>query len=372
MTKNTSLSLDKTEILSLLPGPVSVPERILRAMAADLDAGHTEDEHLELYRAVTDKLALLLNTRSELALMSGEGMLALWAALKSCLQVGDTLLCLDTGYFGEGFAQMGKALGCRVESMGFAYDGTINQAGNMDRIESAIKRCKPKMIVAVHCETPSGTINPLSGLGEMKKRLQVPLLCADMVSSVGGMEIKADEWQVDLALGGSQKCLSAPPSMCFASVSERAWEEIERVRYPGYDSLLSFRHARGKGIFPYTPYRQGTAALNAGLDLLLEEGLPQVFARHERVAGEARRGLERLGFKLFPQPSALPSPTVTAAYVPEKYAWPEWNAGLKEKGLFVGENFGPLEGRVFRLGHMGAQAQSLLVEKALGVLAQMV
>jgi aspartate aminotransferase-like enzyme len=372
MSKNFTTLPNNTEALPFLPGPVSVPERILRAMAADLDSGHTEDDHLQLYRTVTDKLAHIMGTNCTVALMSGEGMLGLWAALKSCLKAGDALLCLDTGYFGQGFAQMGKALGCRVESMGFACDSTINQPGNMERIEAAIKRCKPKMLVAVHCETPSGTINPLAELGAVKKRLRVPLLCADMVSSLGGMEIKADEWQVDLALGGSQKCLSAPPSMCFTSVSERAWEEIARVNYQGYDSLLGFRQAYSKGIFPYTPYRQGTAALNAGLDMLLEEGLPQVFARHARVAEAARQGLEKLGFKLFPQPLAVPAPTVTAAYVPEKYAWAEWNSGLKAKGLVAGESFGPLAGKVFRLGHMGSQAQSALLDKALEILARMV
>lgn len=360
------------EILSLLPGPVSVPARILKAMSADLDAGHTEDDHLLLYRTVTDKLARIMNTRNDIALMSGEGMLVLWAALKSCLQVGDTVLCLDTGYFGVGFAQMCKALGCRTESMNFDYDSTINQPGNMERIEAAIKHCKPKMLVVVHCETPSGTINPLSELGALKKRLKVPLLCADMVSSLGGMEIKVDEWQVDLALGGSQKCLSAPPSMCFTSVSERAWEEISKVNYQGYDSLLSFRQTYSKGVFPYTPYRQGTVALNTGLDMLMEEGLPQVFARHERVAAETRKGLAELGFKLFPQPLAIPSSTVTAAYMPEQYLWAEWYRQLKEKGLFAGESFGPLAGKVFRLGHMGAQASSALIAKALKILAQMV
>jgi aspartate aminotransferase-like enzyme len=360
------------ELLPLLPGPVSVPDRILKAMSADLDAGHTEDDHLLLYRAVTDKLARIMNTRNEVVLMSGEGMLALWAALKSCLQAGDAVLCLDTGYFGAGFAQMCKALGCHTESMNFDYDSSISQPGYMERIEAAIKRCKPKMLVVVHCETPSGTINPLSELGELKKRLNVPLMCADMVSSLGGMEIKVDEWQVDLALGGTQKCLSAPPSLCFTSVSERAWEEIRKVNYQGYDSLLSFRQTYSKGIFPYTPYRQGTTALNIGLDILMEEGLPQVFERHERVAGETRKGLKELGFKLFPQPLAVPSPTVTAAYMPEQYTWAEWYRQLKEKGLFAGESFGPLAGKVFRLGHMGAQASSSLVAKALKILAQMV
>lgn len=359
------------EIIPMLPGPVSVPERVLKAMSRDLDAGHTEDDHLDLYSSVTAKLGKLLNTGSDVITMSGEGMLILWGALKSCLGRGDRLLCIDTGVFGGGFADMGAAIGCQAEKVSFAPDSTINQGEAMQRIEDAVKRFRPKMITVVHCETPSGTINPLAELGALKERLGVPLLCVDAVSSLGGLEVRADDWNVDILMGGSQKCLSAPPSMCFASVSARAWEEAQKVGYSGYDSFLSFKNAH-KAVFPYTPYRQGTAALNEALDMIFEEGLEACFARHARVAGEARAGLQSLGYRLFAREGAVASPTVTAAYMPEKYQWKDWYASLKSKGLYAGESFGPMAGKVFRLGHMGHQADSAQVQKALKILAEMV
>lgn len=362
---------DKVEIIPMLPGPVSMPERVLKAMCRDLDAGHTEEDHLELYGRVAGRLAKLIGTENEVLLMSGEGMLILWGALKSCLQAGDSLLCVDTGVFGGGFADMGTAIGCRAEKVSFSPDSTISQGDALERIEEAVKRVKPKMITVVHCETPSGTINPLAELGELKKRLGVPLLCVDAVSSLGGMEVKADEWNIDIVMGGSQKCLSAPPSMCFASVSGRAWQEAEAVGYAGYDSFLSFKNAAKNAAFPYTPYRQGAAALDAALDIILEEGLEACFARHERVAAQARSGLQKLGFRLFPQAGALQSPTVTAAYMPEKYTWKDWYAAIRAHGLYAGESFGPMAGRVFRLGHMGHQADSEQVAKALRVLAEL-
>ncbi|MDL2307337.1 aminotransferase class V-fold PLP-dependent enzyme [Desulfovibrio sp. OttesenSCG-928-C06] len=365
------MSCCNKDIIPMLPGPVSVPERILKAMCRDLDAGHTEDDHQALYNSVNAKLARLLNTRNDMVTMSGEGMLILWGALKSCLASGDKLLSIDTGVFGGGFADMGEAIGCRAEKVSFAPDSTINQGDALQRIEDAIKRFQPKMITVVHCETPSGTINPLAELGEMKKRLGVPLLCVDAVSSLGGMEVKADEWNIDILMGGSQKCLSAPPSMCFAAVSASAWEEVEKVGYSGYDSFLSFRKAH-EAVFPYTPYRQGTAALNEALDVIFEEGLEACFARHQKVAAEAREGLVKLGFRLFAQEGAVSSPTVTAAYMPEKYQWNDWYAAIKGKGLYAGESFGPMAGKVFRLGHMGNQANGALVQKALNILAEMV
>jgi len=160
--------------------------------------------------------------------------------------------------------------------------------------------------------------------------------------------------------------------MAFLSVSERAWDIIEAVDYPGYDALKPFRRAQAEHYFPYTPNWHGVAALHAGAGLLLEEGLAESFARHQRVAAYCRRELASLGFTLFPAPEAVPAPTVTAARVPDGWTWPEFDAELRRRGLAVGGNYGPLAGKVFRLGHMGSQAKQELVERALSVLAEVI
>ena len=142
---------------------------------------------------------------------------------------------MATGVFGYGIGEMAQSLGADVKTVGFSYDETIN---DMARIEAAIAEFKPRMITAVHCETPSGTLNPLAELGRLKERCGVPLFYVDAVSSIGGAPVKADEWRIDLCLGGSQKCLSAPPATSFLSVSEAAWEIAEAVGYqaegPGF------------------------------------------------------------------------------------------------------------------------------------------
>jgi aspartate aminotransferase-like enzyme len=296
-------------------------------------------------------------------------MLALWGALKSCLKAGDKVLALATGVFGYGFGEMAAAIGAEVRTIGFEYDETLSR---WDEIEQAIRAFRPKMITAIHCETPSGTLNPMAELGELKRRLGVPLLVVDVVASLGGAPVKVDEWGIDLALGGSQKALCAPPSLSFVTVSPAAWQVIEQVNYPGYDALLPFRDAQKDFYFPYTPYWHGVAALHAGAELLLGEGLEQAYDRHARVAAQCRDGITMLGLELFPRPGAVNSPTVTAVKAPERIGWAELDRRFRGLGLVVGGSYGPLTGKVFRLGHMGSQADPDLMAQALEVIGKAV
>lgn len=354
-------------VIHMIPGPVSVSAPVLASMCADLDRGHSEDDHMTLYQETTQKLARLMGTANDVVLMYGEGMLVLWGALKSALKAGDKLLCIDTGLFGAGFADMGAALGCECQTVSITADQTINQGDTLERIEEAVRLFKPKMITLVHCETPSGTLNPVEPVGEIKKRLNVPLLCVDAVSSMGGAEVKADEWGVDILMGGSQKCISAPPSTCFASVSPEAWELMAEVGYAGYDAFLPFRKLEGINPFPYTPYRQGTAALNTALELIFNcsykgfTGLEASYALHEETAAAYRAGFRRLGLEMFPEDEAIMSPTVSTIRIPNGHNWKSWNAALRKQGLVAGNNFGELADLVFRIGHMGTQADPTLV-----------
>ena len=352
----------RTYPIPMVPGPVRVPPEILDVYRNDYGSGDLETDFLELYNRTEVALREILGTQNSVVIATGEGMLALWAALKSCIQPGDRVLSLATGVFGYGFGEMAASFGAEVKTVGFGYDETLSQ---WDRIEQAAREFRPKMITVIHCETPSGTLNPLAELGEIKRRLGVPLLVADVVASAGGAPVRADEWGIDLALGGSQKCLSVPPNMSFLSVSPTAWEIIQEVNYPGYDALLPFREAQKNFYFPYTPYWHGMAALHVGAEQLLKEGLENAFARHEQAAAACREGITRMGLSLYPAPGAVHSPTVTAVKVPEGFAWPELDRRFRERGLVVGGSYGPLAGKVFRLGHMGTQADLALVEQAL-------
>lgn len=349
----------------MVPGPVKVPAEILQAYLTDYGSADLEPEYLTLYRQTEADLQQIFATQNSVVIMTGEGMLALWGALKSCLIPGDRVLVVGTGVFGYGMGDMARSIGAEVHTVGFGYDETMH---HWEEIEQAIVEFKPKMITAVHCETPSGTLNPLAELGALKLKHHVPLLYVDAVASAGGVPVLADDWQVDLLLCGSQKVLSVPPAMAMVAVSPHAWEIIEQVNYPGYDALLPYQTAPQTGYFPYTPYWQGLAALYAGTRRLLAEGLEHSFARHNEVAAFCRQGIEALGLSLFPASDAIPSPTVTAVKVPESILWPEFDRRLRQRGLVVGGSYGPLAGKVFRLGHMGSQADTALVSQALAII----
>ncbi|HZW02343.1 MAG TPA: aminotransferase class V-fold PLP-dependent enzyme [Anaerolineaceae bacterium] len=357
----------QTYPIPMVPGPVSVPEAILKEYLTNYGSADFEPEYLDLYEQTAQNLQELMGTNNAIVIHTGEGMIALWGALKSCLQPGDRVLTIGTGLFGDGLGDMAATLGAQVRKISLPYNETIH---DFYAIEQAIVEFQPKMITAVHCETPSGTLNPLAELGRLKEKHDVPLLYVDAVSSIGGAPVLADEWRIDLCLGGSQKVLSAPPDTSFIAVSDAAWDVIERVGYAGYDALLQFQDALKKMAFPYTPSWHGMAALHRATRLLLDEGLDAAFERHEKIAVYVRERLLECGLTLYPAEDAIPSPTVTAVNLPDGVSWPDFDARLRSKGLVVGGNYGPLAGKVWRLGHMGSQAEWGLVQKALDVVQE--
>ena len=355
----------KKYLIPLVPGPVSVPAEVLGEATVAYGSGLLEPEYLAIYKECESMLQTLMGTRSRIVIQTGEGMLALWTALKSTLKPGDNVLVISTGLFGEGFAAMAESIGCRPRIIAHEFDETVR---DFERVERAIIEFRPKMITLVHCETPSGTLNPVKEIGELKTRHGVPLLCVDMISSIGGIPVEVDAWGVDLALGASQKCLSAPASTSFLAVSEEAWRHVQSVAYAGYEALLPFREALDAGDFPYTPYWQGLAQLTRACKLIMQEGMENCFARHRSVARYCRDRLEQMNIKLFPAPGATCSPTVTAARVPGHISWEQLDARLRARGVVLGNNFGPLAGKVFRVGHMGTQARLETVTAAMDIL----
>lgn len=193
-----------------------------------------------------------------------------------------------------------------------------------------------------------------------------------MVASAGGTPVLTDEWNIDLALGGSQKCLSVPCCMSFLSVSDTAWDIINHVNYSGYDALKPFQYAQKNAFFPYTPYWHGMAALNKGAELLLNEGLENSYKRHKQAADLCCKRINETGLTLFPAPSAVSSPTVTAVNIPEKTTWKQLDQAFRKKGLVAAGSYGPLDGKIFRLGHMGTQADKELVAKAMDVVEEVI
>jgi aspartate aminotransferase-like enzyme len=352
----------KTYPIPMVPGPVKVAREVLEAYQINYGSADMESEFLELYNQTEANLKTILSTQNRVVIQSGEGMLALWGALKSCLSPGDRVLSIATGVFGDGIGDMAASFGAEVRKISLPYNETISDLGEIRKLAETFK---PKMITVVHCETPSGTLNPIAELGYAKKELGVPLLYVDAVSSIGGAPVLTDEWNIDLCLGGSQKCLSSLPDMAFLSVSEAAWEFIDQVDYAGYSALKPFRTAQAEHYFPCTPNWHGVAGLNAGAELILKEGISNSFKRHAVVARFCREQITKMGLRLFPAAEAISAPTVTAVNVPQEISWQEFDAKLRREGLVVAGSYGPLTNKVFRLGHMGTQADKDLVAQAL-------
>ena len=348
----------------MVPGPVKLPQTVIDAFSVNYGSADLEPEFFELYHKTTANLQKIMDTANSVVVLSGEGMAALWGAMKSSIVRGDKVLAVATGLFGHGIADMAQSIGAEVHKVSLPDDQTLSDTSE---IETVIDTFKPKMITAVHCETPSGTLNPLMDLGRLKDNYHVPLLYVDAVSSIGGTPVMTDLWNIDLCLGGAQKCLSAPADTAFLSVSESAWEIIEKVDYVGYDALKPFREITDKHYFPYTPNWHGLAALNAGAEIILSEGLPACFERHATVASLCRQRLHEMGITLFPAHGSVPSPTVTSAYLPHGVKWEDFDARLRENGLVLGGNYGALAGKIFRMGHMGTQADEALVTEALNI-----
>ncbi len=350
--------------IPLVPGPVSIPPAVLAAYGVDYGSADLEEEFFRLYATCEADLQRLLVTTNDVTIQSGEGMLALWGALKSVLEPGDRVLAVSTGLFGAGIGEMARTCGAEVETLDFGNDDVADPAV----VRAAAVRFQPKLITAVHCETPSGTLNPLAELGAISAEVGA-LFYVDFVASGGGTPVLVDEWKIDLGLLGSQKVLSLMPDLSMISVSARAWAAVEATNYAGYDALKPWRSALEDRYFPYTHNWHALAGLHAALDMLFSEGVELVYQRHADAAALCRQRLQAMGITLFPRREEICAPTVTAAYVPDDWTWPALDAALRARGMAVGGNYGPLAGRVFRIGHMGSQADFALVERGMTVLA---
>ena len=353
----------KQYTIGLVPGPVSVPEEFRRAYLENFGSADLEEEFFLLYEENESLLRKLLKTKNAVTIQSGEAMSVLWGALKSILLPGDRLLAVSNGVFGRGFGEMGEMLGMEVRIVE-APDGEFPDLASIRTVAAEIR---PKMITAVHCETPSGILNPVAGVGEIARE-NGALFCVDYVASAGGADVRTDEWGIDIGLLGSQKALSLLPDLSIVAVSDRAWKAAERANYQGYDALLPWRDGPKNRYLPYTHNWHAMQALAHSLRRLFEEGLDRSFARHEEVARYCRKRLAAMNVALYPKSEALCSPTVTAALIPQGWTWNELNGALRSRGMAVGGSYGPLAGKVFRIGHMGSQADMKLVEEGMDVL----
>jgi pyridoxamine--pyruvate transaminase len=317
---------------------------------------------LERFRETERLLAEVYRTRNDVVLMQGEAVLGLEAAARSLVRPGTRCLNLVSGVYASWFGDWLREYGAEVEEVRVPYDEALERAG----VEEALAQRGPFELVAiVHSETPSGVENPLASIGSLAHE-HGALLLADVVSSLGGTELLIDEWHVDIAVAGPQKCLAGPPGMSLLAVSPRAWDTMEsnpNAPRGSFLSLLDWKHRwieGGRVAFPYTPSVVDVGGVHAALAEVLDEGLEAVIAEHARAARACRAGVKALGLELWPRSESYAANCVTAVRAPSEVSVPAVLSHVRERyGVQLSGGYGELKEKLIRLGHMGPASRSL-------------
>ncbi|WP_338739772.1 alanine--glyoxylate aminotransferase family protein [Haloplanus salilacus] len=342
----------------LTPGPTALPPSVREAMSRELVNPDVDPAFAERYDALTEKLKAVYGTDDEVVVLGGEGLLGLEAAIASTVAPGDHVLCLSNGPYGDGFADFVADYGGEATVVGADYDDPLP----IDALDRTLADGEFDLATIIHCETPTGTLNDLDPALDLFEEHDV-LTVVDAVSSLGGVPVPTD--RIDVCLGASQKCFSAPPGLAVCSVSDAAWERIE-ARDPDslYTNLLPWRDAEQP--YPYTHLTTLVVALDVALDRLLEEGLDTVYDRHREAAAVCRERGRELGLESYPGPERSSS-TVTAFEVPGRAT--DLQERLREADVTLATGFGDLADDVLRVGHMGYNADVDRVERAMDALA---
>ncbi len=337
----------------MTPGPTQVKENVRLARAMETTNPDLDIQFYDFYKETCEKIGSFLKTNNEVRILSGEGILGLEAACASLTERGDRVLVIDNGIFGEGFADFVKMYG--GEAVSFIGDRTksidpeelrrfLNEDSNF------------KYATVVHCDTPSGVLNDISKICPLLKGKGI-LTVVDSVAAMGGEEILVDEWDVDIALGASQKCVSAPPGLTFLSISEDAFKAMENRNSPiasCYCNLLLWKNYYEDKWFPYTPPISDILGLGAAIDNILEDS--KIIRRHEAVAGACRKAVIKAGLNLYVKEGY--SNTVTVIELPDSINDGELRKHMLERyNVFISGSFGYLSGKVIRIGHMGENAR---------------
>lgn len=339
--------------LLMTPGPTIIRENVRQAMAKAITNPDLDMNFYEFYKGICDKFQNLLSTKNRIRILSGEGILGLEAACASLIETGDKVLCIENGIFGEGFGDFAKIYGGEVD-----YIHCDRRKGlNYKQIEEYLKNNHDyKVATLVHCETPSGMTNDIKEICKLLSSYNI-LTVVDAVASIGGEEVLVDEWNIDIALGGSQKCLSAAPGLTFMSVSDKAIKKMKERKEPikgFYTNLLIWENWYENKWFPYTQPISELYGLDQALDNILSE--ENVIERHRKNAEECRKTLMEAGLELFPQDSY--SNTVTTVVIPEGITFNAiFDKMVKEHGIMIAGAFDFLKDKVIRIGHMGENSK---------------
>jgi len=332
----------------MAPGPTPVPSEVLLAMAQPI-IHHRTPEYESLFIDVRAGLKRLFQTGQDVIPFTSSGTGAMEAAVVSTLSAGDTVLVLRAGKFGDRFEEICQAFGLKSIAVSAPFGETVS-AGRI--AEALYQHPETKAVLMQHSESSTGVLHDVKGMAAVTKSTSA-ILIVDAVSSLGIADLQMDAWGVDVVVAGSQKGLMLPPGLSFCAVSEKAWGHVKCSRLPKYyfDLTAEWKALR-KNEAHFTPAVPIVLGLRQVLRMIDEEGLPNVFKRHERLARATRSGVEALGLELFAKTS--PSPALTAVIAPRGLDSEQVvSAYSTSHNITIAGGQGEMKGRVFRLGHMG-------------------
>ncbi len=357
----------------MIPGPVQLAPEVLDALGSQVIA-HYGPEFTRFYHDTIELLKCVFQTSGDLFPLVGSGTAGLEAAISSVIGKNDEFLVLSNGYFGERIAEIGQNYTSKVNKLEFPLTEQIRPKVLRGVLE---KDRNVKAVGVVHCETSTGLLNPVAQLAKVCKEKGV-LIMVDAIASLGGVELPVDEWGIDICVSASQKCLESPPGLAFVTVAEDAWSALEATASSGwYLNLKKAKEYATSEAAVRHPTRNTFAtpllrALRKAVEGILAEGLDARFARHRHTAELLREGLSELGFELLILP-AIASPTVVAAKGRKDLGADLLVKLLREDyQIQIGGGIGELEGKIFRIGNMGLNAQQERIVHLLEALRRLV
>ena len=337
-----------------IPGPTNVPDRVLRAMAPPT-IDHRGPEFAELTRALLPALGPVFGTTAPVVIYPSSGTGAWEAALVNTLSPGDRVLIGETGQFSTLWAELAGRVGLDVEAIPGDWRHGVDPAAVAERL-SADTEHVIKAVCVVHNETSTGVTSRVPDVRAAIDAAGHPaLLLVDTISSLASIDYRHDEWGVDVTVAGSQKGLMLPPGLGFNAVSEKALAASRSAGLPrSYWDWAPILEANIRGFFPYTPATNMLYGLREALAMLAEEGLPAVFARHQRHAAATRAAVRTWGLEVVCADEREHSGSLTAVLLPTGHDADAVRRIILERfDMSLGTGLGRLAGTVFRIGHLG-------------------
>ena len=360
MSKNSSRPVGR-HFLNI-PGPTPLPDRVLRAMDTPV-IDHRGPEFSRLAKRCLEGIKTIFKTTKPVILYTATGTGAWEAALVNTLSPGDRVLMVETGQFATLWKAMAEKLGLQPEFIKTDWRIGAEPAAIGEHLRKDKNR-DIKAVCVLHNETSTGCLSPVA---EIRKAIDgaghPALFFVDTISSLASADYRHDEWGVDVTVGGAQKGLMLPPGMSFNAISDKALAASKSSKlsksFWGWDDMLNLNKL---GFFPYTPATQMLHGLAESIDMLHEEGLENVFARHDRLAEATRTAVRAWGLEIMCRDPKFYSPTVTAVMLPAGHDADAFrNLALDTFNISYGSSFGPYAGKYFRIGHLGDVNDGMLM-----------